>query len=163
MASECEDDGIVIEESLRESYFDFIDIICDDVLQHIYNQWSTKLITTGADQVDKMDLIILKDSIVYGFYKWIQLRLPDQTIIDLPTKNNGTLELVFMQLNQTGYSQQEEDSVTNATDCITQLLSVSKKKKELFKPLIEFLNGKIQLLADHVPRVVEQKDVTLGE
>jgi hypothetical protein len=56
MASECEDDGVVIEESLRESFFDFIDIVCDDVLEQIYNQWSTKLITT-TDALDKMDLI----------------------------------------------------------------------------------------------------------
>ena len=29
MASECEDEGIVIEESLRESYFDYMDEVCD--------------------------------------------------------------------------------------------------------------------------------------
>ena len=33
MASECEDDGIVIEESLRESYFDYMDVACDVVFQ----------------------------------------------------------------------------------------------------------------------------------
>ena len=31
MASECEDEGIVIEESLRESYFDYMDQVCDKV------------------------------------------------------------------------------------------------------------------------------------
>lgn len=29
MASECEDESVVIEESLRESFFEFLDIVCE--------------------------------------------------------------------------------------------------------------------------------------
>jgi len=32
MASECEDEGVVIEESLRESFFDYLDVICEQVI-----------------------------------------------------------------------------------------------------------------------------------
>jgi hypothetical protein len=36
-ASECEDDNVVIEESLRESLFDYIDELSDPVFSQIYN------------------------------------------------------------------------------------------------------------------------------
>ena len=42
-ASECEDESIVIEESLRESLFDYIDSMSDAVFTQIYNEWSLKL------------------------------------------------------------------------------------------------------------------------
>ena len=42
-ASECEDDNVVIEESLRESLFDYIDKLSDPVFTLIYNQWAQKL------------------------------------------------------------------------------------------------------------------------
>ena len=44
MASECEDEGIVIEESLRESFFDYIDQICDVIFTNIFGSLSTKLL-----------------------------------------------------------------------------------------------------------------------
>ena len=43
MASECENDDIVIEESLRESFFDYIDKICGNVLKNILDTWAEKV------------------------------------------------------------------------------------------------------------------------
>ena len=54
MASECEDDGIVIEESLRESYFDFIDLACDIVFQSIYNTWSSKVLASTLGEATEI-------------------------------------------------------------------------------------------------------------
>ena len=119
MASECEDDGIVIEESLRESYFDYIDVACDVVFQQIYNTWSTKILANaGGNALEQKAISEIKDSIVHGFYKWIQLRLPDETIIGLPTSNTALLELVFSQMTLAGNSQADEDAASNATDCV---------------------------------------------
>ena len=37
MASECEDDYIVIEETLREAFFDFLDKISREVFNNVLN------------------------------------------------------------------------------------------------------------------------------
>jgi len=47
MASECEDEGIVIEESLRESYFGYIDQICDIVFKEVYDEWAGKILANA--------------------------------------------------------------------------------------------------------------------
>ena len=47
MASECEDEGIVIEESLRESYFEYIDQICDIVFKEVYDEWAGKILANA--------------------------------------------------------------------------------------------------------------------
>jgi len=40
MANECEDEQIVIEESLRESFFDFVDTVCASVFKDVFNHWA---------------------------------------------------------------------------------------------------------------------------
>lgn len=44
LASECEDEQIVIEESLRESFFDFIDLIVPFVMKNLFNLWAQRLL-----------------------------------------------------------------------------------------------------------------------
>lgn len=41
MASECEDEGIVIEETLRESFFTYLDTIAVFIFKDIFDFWST--------------------------------------------------------------------------------------------------------------------------
>ena len=43
MASEADDDNVVIEESLREQFFDFLDANSPAVFNQILNQWSAKI------------------------------------------------------------------------------------------------------------------------
>ena len=43
MASECEDDYIVIEESLREKFFDFLDTISPIVFNQIFNNFAAEI------------------------------------------------------------------------------------------------------------------------
>ena len=41
MASECEDDYIVIEESIREKFFDFLDTVSAVVFNQILNHFAS--------------------------------------------------------------------------------------------------------------------------
>lgn len=43
MASECEDDYIVIEESIREQFFDFLDTISSIVFDQILNNFASQI------------------------------------------------------------------------------------------------------------------------
>ena len=40
MASEADDDNVVVEESLREAFFDFIDDVSPIIFNQILNNWS---------------------------------------------------------------------------------------------------------------------------
>ena len=43
MASECEDDEIVIEETLRQSYFDWMDFVAKSIFVNGLEKWSAAL------------------------------------------------------------------------------------------------------------------------
>jgi hypothetical protein len=40
MASECEDESIVIEETLRESFYEFIDFHSSVIFKQVHTYWS---------------------------------------------------------------------------------------------------------------------------
>ena len=40
MASDCDNESIVIEDSLRSTYFRFIDLIAPQVFEQIFNLWA---------------------------------------------------------------------------------------------------------------------------
>ncbi len=44
MASECDNDYIVLEDSIKHNYFMFIDQIAPQVFELIFNQWATKIL-----------------------------------------------------------------------------------------------------------------------
>ena len=75
LASECEDEGVVIEESLRESFFDFIDNISPVVFKDIFNSWAEKIINNKDEENAS-----IKNAIVYSFWQWIKLKLPKELI-----------------------------------------------------------------------------------
>ena len=43
IASECEDDYIVIEESLREKFFDYLDTVSSVVFNQILNHYASQV------------------------------------------------------------------------------------------------------------------------
>ena len=51
MASDCDNDSIVIEESLRREFFSFLDEIAPQVFETIFNAWSINLIAGGLGQI----------------------------------------------------------------------------------------------------------------
>lgn len=50
----------------------------------------------------------------------------------------------------------------SCTDCIIQLITVSRKSSK-FQELSQFLLSKMQNLAVHVPEIMESKNVEKGE
>jgi hypothetical protein len=43
IASECDNDSIVIEDSVRRKFFDFIDSISHQVFDGVFNNWAQKI------------------------------------------------------------------------------------------------------------------------
>ena len=80
LASECEDESIVIEETIRESYFDYIDIICDSLMQDIFTPWSSKILARDMGESTPEDIDQLKINLIKAFKEWMKLRLPDNTL-----------------------------------------------------------------------------------
>ena len=126
LASECEDDSIVIEETIRESFFDFIDTICDSVMADIFTPWSSKIMARDMGECTPEDVDLLKINLIKAFTAWMTLRLPDHTLQNLPSVNTPILQLVFNELSseapKTAWSETLLDC---ATDCVIQLLKVS--------------------------------------
>lgn len=83
MASECEDESVVIEETLRESFFDYLDQVVNDIFSRVLNDWSFKLQTTPHN-LEEEKLQKLKNAIVSAFFQWMKLRLPTSIIKALP-------------------------------------------------------------------------------
>lgn len=114
MASECEDEGIVIEESLRESFFDYIDQICDVIFTNIFGSLSMNLLKAGNS--NQQSIVRLKDELCQAFHKWVFLRVPDECIVNLVNGNQSILQLIFSEVMVT--EQMNEENVEHATDCI---------------------------------------------
>ena len=45
MASDCDNDAIVIEDSVRRSFYTFLDQTAHKVFLEIYNEWAKRIIT----------------------------------------------------------------------------------------------------------------------
>jgi len=75
MASECENEQIVIEESLRESFFDFIDASAQAVFGDVFNNWAQKI--SGSD---KAEVGGVRERLMSAFYEWIKLKLPTEVV-----------------------------------------------------------------------------------
>mmetsp|Transcript_24280 Transcript_24280/g.37459 ORF Transcript_24280/g.37459 Transcript_24280/m.37459 type:complete len:214 (+) Transcript_24280:315-956(+) len=142
IASECENDDIVIEESLRESMYNNIDLVCVNLLTEGLNKAAEDILSgthhlfasTPADR-KPLEMRLLKLELVRSMTSWMKLKLPNQIICDIHKTNSAMFNLIFSELNE---PQQSEDNYTAATDCIIQLLTLSKKSRE-FKDLADFM------------------------
>lgn len=47
MAADCDNDSIVVEDSVRHNFFHFIDGISQQVFELIFNTWATNLLAGG--------------------------------------------------------------------------------------------------------------------
>lgn len=87
MASDCDNDSIVIEDSLRSNYFKFLDNVSGQVFDQIFNLWAQKINhqVINVQSTEDYKLQKLKSKLVDAFYNWIKLKLPDEVIINLTT------------------------------------------------------------------------------
>jgi Exportin 1-like protein len=90
MASDCDNDSIVIEDSIRQNFFQFVDAIAPQVFDQIFNQWAQKLLAGGlglvtresaprqGESLETLKMQRLRSKLVEAFYHWIKLKLPDR-------------------------------------------------------------------------------------
>jgi hypothetical protein len=74
MANDCDNESIVIEDSIRKAYYKYLDSVSQDkVFKQILDTWSMKINQEPAStKLDKF-----KYQIIDTFYCWIKLRLPE--------------------------------------------------------------------------------------
>lgn len=48
MASECDNSSIVIEDSIRQNFFGFMDKVAYQIFDQVFNQWASKILEAGV-------------------------------------------------------------------------------------------------------------------
>lgn len=94
----------------------------------------------------------------------MKLRLPDDFISKLPERNPNLLKLVLLQLSGE-VDEFASDPKDASTDCVIQLIKVSKKSAK-YKPLADFMLDQISSMTTLVKQSVERRDLAdfeLGE
>lgn len=158
IASECEDESIVIEETLREHFFDFLDSITPTIFERVHTYWAGQLM---SQQIPSENAPKLANGIMSSFYQWMRLKLPSTVFGQLVSFNRSVLELVFSEMSSPSSGLQ---STENATDCIIQLLKVTKKISHTESAeLNNFLLSKVSILSSQVDQVISKGDLQVGE
>ena len=153
MASDCDNDSIVIEESIRGHFFAFLDSISSLVFSQIFNSWAQKVLAGNFGQVprslghspseeDRQTLLLqrMRSKLVEAFYHWLKLRLPDQVYEGLVPRNPQLLELVFKELENNS-----DENMENATNCVIELIHVAGKKSQ-FAAIKDAVMANVSLL-----------------
>jgi hypothetical protein len=92
IASECENENVVIEESLRESFFQFIDTQTQVVFKDVFDKWALQLMNMDKKQ---HEVRTLKKDIMSAFYEWIKLKLPKEVLVMLSDVSPNLLQMIF--------------------------------------------------------------------
>lgn len=114
MASDCDNDSIVIEESVRGDFFQFLDEIAPQVFDQVFNAWSIKLLagnlgqiarpagghrqlgaSTSENEREQLKIQKMRSKLVEAFQHWIKIRLPASFFQSLADKNEALLQLTF--------------------------------------------------------------------
>lgn len=90
LASECEDDEIVIEETLRQSYYNWMDEISEGIFKDGLEKWAAGLrsgevaaaLMNGNEKDGKL-LSELKFQLMDTHYYWVKMTIPDYCIIGM--------------------------------------------------------------------------------
>ena len=98
MADICDNDSIVIEDSIRQSFFMFMDNIAPQIFENVFNSWAIRLLQSGLgvasqgsaggmpnnnQELEALKMQRLRSKLVDAFYCWIKLRLPDKVFESL--------------------------------------------------------------------------------
>ena len=98
MANDCDNESIVIEDSIRKGFFDYLDNSAKVlVFKNILDAWSERLpqiaLAISPGKLDK-----LKAKINETFLAWIKLRLPSEVFKTLVANNPNLIALIFSEL-----------------------------------------------------------------
>ena len=147
MADDCDNDEIVVEESVKESYYNLLDSHArEHVFKNIFNQWALNIPTLIQNQsVDSSKVTFLENRLMDTFLAWIRLALPNEVFENLLAENGALIELVFAQL-----SSEDHDNVKVAVDCIVELMTISQNSRKKFDGFISLVVSKQLALYEHV-------------
>ncbi len=92
-----------------------------------------------------------------AFVHWIKLKLPDELIQHMTTHFPDLLSLLFSEL------EGKDENLENATNCVIELITLSRKKPEKFQNIKDLIIQKVTHLMTRVDQAVYEKDETIGE
>ena len=82
----------MIEESLRESFFQFIDTRTQVVFKDVFDKWALQIMNMDKKQ---HEVRTLKKDIMSAFYEWIKLKLPKEVLVMLSDVSPNLLQMIF--------------------------------------------------------------------
>ena len=127
MAEDCDNEQIVVEESIKESYFAFLDSHArQHIFLNIFNQWALN-IPSLPPQSDPNKITFLQNRLMDTFLSWVKLSLPKEVFENMLTDNAAMINLIFEQL-----TSEDEDNVQVAVNCIVELLQLSRNERNNF-------------------------------
>jgi hypothetical protein len=92
MANDCDNDSIVIEDSIRKTCFKFMNGLSrEQVFKGILDCWALRVSLEPTDP----KLQRMKRYLVDTFFCWIKLRLPDELFVGLVHDCPNLLRLTF--------------------------------------------------------------------
>jgi hypothetical protein len=115
MAHDCDNQSIVIEDSIRKAFYAFLDANARlNVFMNIFETWSLKLGSLTEPN-------LLKREIILTFTAWIKLRLPDEIFENLTAECPTLITLVFREIES-----EDSDNYEAASACAIELLCLSR-------------------------------------
>lgn len=66
-----------------------------------------------------------------AFFNWIKLKLPEEIVSNMTNMYPDLLKLVFSEL------ENKDENLENATNCVIELIILSRKKPEKFGSIRE--------------------------
>ena len=149
MAEDCDNEQIVVEESIKESYFYFLDSHARQfIFLNIFNQWALN-IPSLPQQDDPNKVTFLQNRLMDTFLSWVKLSLPTEVYENMLTENVAMVDLIFQQL-----TSEDEDNLQVAVNCIVELMQLSRIEKNNFGAFRSVVMTKVQMLQDHVQTVI---------
>ena len=155
MAEDCDNQRIVVEESTKESYFQFLDSHARvHIFKSIFNQWALNIPSLAANQnMDPSKVTFLQNRLMDTFLAWIRLSLPDEVFQNLLAENGAMIDLIYSQLGS-----EEDDNLSVAVNCIVELISFSRVAKYGMTSFQDIVMQKLSSLQEHVHRVIASGD-----
>ena len=75
------------------------------------------------------------------FLAWIRLALPTEVFENLPSENPAMVEMIFEELNS-----EDDDNLQVAVNCIVELMSISRVRKNNFGSFLDVVVSRVQSL-----------------
>jgi hypothetical protein len=148
MADDCDHESIVVEDSIRSSFFNYLDTQAGSVVfKGIFDQWAQNMALIS----DKKKVGQLKCALFETFLAWIKLRLPDPVFQNLVNECPSLMQLIFASL-----SQEEDDTLQEAVNVVIELISLSRRDE--FVSIRNYVLGNIDSLQSQVVLVLQEGD-----